>query len=346
MNVMQEHVAAIESKRAANILPHVLRYLMLARGDIFRAVKNSERNRAWPEIQAILKAATPAGSTQIGNWAQPLAEFESAVSAFLPAIRNYGAFDQALPYMIIAPLRTRIVSQTIGVTGGVIAENASKVISNLQLSGQNLSESKAVAIIVRSEEMLRDSVSAVTDLGPALAAGVAVMTDQEFIRKISLGLTPITSGGSTADKIWQDLQAALAAITISANAKLFLFTTPTIAKAISTKTSQVGTAAFPGMKLLGGDIGPATLVISDGVPAGQMVLADVSQLVANGGTLEFDASRETILNMETTPDSPPVASTIMTSLWHNNLHAAKCERLFGVERPRNASVAIISGISY
>jgi hypothetical protein len=136
------------------------------------------------------------------------------------------------------------------------------------------------------------------------------------------------------------------AISITADSQLFVFTTPAVARSIATKTSQVGTAAFPNISLKGGPVGPFTLVISDGVPAAQMVFADVAQFAASGGVVVLDVTQQATIQMDSAPDSPPTAATNQVGLWQNDLSAFRAERIFGIERLRTASVAIIGSIAY
>jgi hypothetical protein len=135
------------------------------------------------------------------------------------------------------------------------------------------------------------------------------------------------------------LEAALDAITVTAQSKIFVFTTPAVARSIVTKTSQIGTQAFPGSNLQGGPMGPATLIISDGVPSGQMIVCDPTQFAASGGTVQIDAGNEASIQLDSVPDSPPSVSMILTSLWQNNLVSLRAERIFAVERRRTTSVS-------
>jgi hypothetical protein len=348
MTITMAQIAADQQERQqANVMVHVARYMLLGRGDMHSAIKEAQQRHALPVIQAYLKAAVVAGSTLAGNWAQPLRDFESSISAFVASLKNFGCFDQSLPFMKNVPIRTRCVVVTTGVVGATVPEGSAKAISNIQLSGSNIEETKCSCIVVAADELLRAGGAIATNLiGDELRRALAVTTDTVYISKISSGIATIPSGGNTADKIWGDLEAALDAISITADSKIFVFTTPAIARSIVTKTSSIGTQAFPNASLQSGPLGPAQMVISDGVPSGQMIVCDVSQFAGSGGVVIFDSSNQASLQMESAPDSPPLSTSVATSLWQSGLAALKAERIFGVERMRAASVAIVSGISY
>jgi hypothetical protein len=122
------------------------------------------------------------------------------------------------------PIRTRVVLASVGIIGGTVAEQSSKPLSYLQLSGSNVSETKVACIVVVSDELIRFGGPILTNLvGEELRKGLAVQTDTAFIQKISSGITPITSGGATADKIWGDLEAAFECIDDHSDQQDFCF---------------------------------------------------------------------------------------------------------------------------
>jgi len=86
------------------------------------------------------------------------------------------------------------------------------------------------------------------------------------------------------------------------------------------------------------------LLVSDAVSAGNLILFDAAQLLGSGGTVELDRSEEALLQLDTAPDSPAVAATPTLSLWQNDLVALRAERIFGITRPRTASVAVLGGL--
>ena len=178
-----------------------------------------------------------------------------------------------------------------------------------------------------------------------LRGAIATVVDTKFISLITTGLTPIPSTGETAAQIRADVAAAYAAITTGAASKLYWLTTSAIAKALSTTSTTSGDSAFPGMGPQGGVLAGTPVLVSDGVPNGQMILLDAAAIAAASDTVEIDVTTKAALQLESTPTDPATASTVLTSLWQNNLVGLKCARFFGAAR-LGESVAVINAVSY
>jgi hypothetical protein len=81
------------------------------------------------------------------------------------------------------------------------------------------------------------------------------------------------------------------------------------------------------------------VVVSDNSPA-QITLADASQLLySDSGTIELDTSEEAALQMDGAPVDPPVAATVMTSLWQLDLWAVRAVKWIAYLRARSGSVS-------
>jgi hypothetical protein len=50
--------------------------------------------------------------------------------------------------------------------------------------------------------------------------------------------------------------------------------------------------------------------------------------------------------MDTSPDSPPIAASVMLSLWQTDHRALRAERYFAFTITRASGVASLSGVSY
>jgi hypothetical protein len=89
----------------------------------------------------------------------------------------------------------------------------------------------------------------------------------------------------------------------------------------------------------GGTLNGVEVVTSANVPAGVMVLLLPSEIfVADDGNVVIDASQEASLQMNSTPDNPATASTVMVSLWQNNMTALRAERFINWQRRRPQAV--------
>ena len=293
------------------------------------------------------KAAVAAGTTADTGWALPLAEYQVLASAFLESLRQWGCFDRLLPSMRRVPFRTRIGASTTAITGTTVGQAQVKPISRLTLSGTQIDEQKAVAVVVVTNELAKFGDAAAGNLfAVELSNAVAVETDETFVSVLISGATSNGSSGSTAEHVRNDLRGMLASITTSARSQLFLLMTSTIAKVLAVLHTNTGDAAFPGMNYNGGTIGGIPAVVSDGVPASTMVLVDAQQVAAASETIQLSSTMQAIVQMDTAPDSPPSASMVMTSLWQNNLTGLKAERIFGVQKLTTTGVCVLTGASY
>ena len=173
---------------------------------------------------------------------------------------------------------------------------------------------------------------------------MSLVTDTEFIARITSGVTPITSAGASAANARTDAKLAYVAIDTGAQSKLFWIMSSSIAKSLATKEAS-GASAFPEMTVSGGTFLGTPVVVSDGLASNTMVLVDAGGIAAASGAIEIASSGQAALQMDSAPTNPPVAATIATSLWQHNLTAIKIARYFGAERLGN-SVAIVSGVAY
>lgn len=358
--------AAAEMNTKAREFCNLARAIALGRGqhDMVREVAHEHRILMGPRIKSVVeshhavyqfapdlvarqKAAVLAGGTSVGDWSEQLASYQVLAASFLESLRNFGAFDAMLPSMRRVPFRTRIGASTTGITGNTVPQASVKQISKLTLTGTQIDEQKAVAILVITDELAKFGDNVAGNLfATELSNAVAVETDETFISVLTTGATSIGSSGVTAEHVRNDLRGMLAAITTGARSQLFLLTTSAIAKVLAVLHTSTGEAAFPVMNYNGGQIGGIRVIVSDGVPASTMVLVDAQQIAAASETIQLSASNEAIVQMDTAPDSPISASTPMTSLWQMNMTGLKAERFFGVQKLTTTGVAVLTGVAY
>lgn len=337
-------VANMETNSRAAEFVQVARYIMLAHKMGARAADLAAQGRATERVQRILKAAVSAGSTS--GWGAELADYSSVVSAFLETLRNVGAFDTLMPAMRRVPMRTRIDMVTAGATAATVPEGSVTQISSLSVSGGTSDPFKVLAIVAATQELLRFAASGSGDLfARELRGAVALETDEQFLAVLLDGVSPIASAGASVQDIGTDFKNLFDAIPTGSASKLFTITTPTICKAWSTKV-DAGTAAFPNMTPQGGVMFGTPVVCSDAVSSGQIIVVDADRIAASPGELQIDIARHADLQLNTTPDSPPTASTVSINLWQRGLVALKAFRYFQAERLSSSSVAVITGATY
>jgi hypothetical protein len=321
------------------------RVLMLGRGSVGEALVEAEQTRGFAQRPAaILRAASTAGTTADPDWARPLVDYQIVQGGFLEALSTAGLFDRILTGgMLKVPLRSRIVANTVAVTGNAVGESSPKAITSMSLIGNDLPLTKVAAIVVLSEEVLRLSASgAEAFISRELTKGVVAASDTAFLAAITSGLTPIAAAGTDAAGVASDIAAALETIPTSASSVIYVAVSPLVAKRLSMMTGTDGHLAFPGMSVAGGTIGGIAVVATDSVADDQAVVIDASRIAGNSDVITLDGSTQASLLMD---DAPGAGVAAPTNLWQDNLRALRAERWFAFKAV-GACAALLDGVAW
>jgi Phage capsid family len=320
-----------------------VRLLMLHRNDAWR---EAEARRMPDRVVEFCKSAATAGSTVVGNWANPLAPFQNLSTAWLASLSAISVFDALWPSMIQCPPRSTILAVSSSLTGAAIAEGNAKAAGRISLTGSDLDTTKAVAFCAISSELLRSgSPNAISILQTELRIAIARASNSIFLPLLVAG-TSVASSGLLASAVRQDLRTLLSLVSSGADSKLYFITTRTIVEALCVLPDTTGAGAFPGVTANGGSIAGIPVVPCDECTSGEILLCDSSQICAASEGLRLDASNEAMIEFAAPPDSPVSASTFQTSLFQMNLTALKAERLIGAKVLRSDAVAKITGVAY
>ena len=282
---------SLESSTRAREFVALARCIALGGGSVGKAMSVARDARLSPSVKSILadsrkvynlpdniKTAVLAGSTTDATWAEPLAEYQVLANAFLESLRNFGAFDRMLGSMRRVPLRTRIGASTAVITGAAVPQAMVKAVSKLSLTSNELDEVKVAAILVVTQELAKFGSGPAGDLfSVELSNAVSVATDTRFIEILTSGAASTAAAGATAEHFRHDLRILLSNITTFARSRLFLLTTPLIAKSLSVLHTTSGDSAFPTLNYNGGSIGGIEVIATDGAAAGTMLLVDAQQ---------------------------------------------------------------------
>jgi hypothetical protein len=128
-----------------------------------------------------------------------------------------------------------------------------------------------------------------------------------------------------------------------------------LALAISLMTNSLGQREFPNLTMNGGEMFGLPVVTSENIPSTGgsptdgdpiIVVSAPDILLADDGQVTIDASREASLQMDTAPDSPAVASTVLVSMFQQNQVAIRAERYINWAKRRSTAVSYISNAKY
>jgi HK97 family phage major capsid protein/HK97 family phage prohead protease len=372
-----ETQAAAETRRyatvkAADSLP---KGTLFTRSVIAQAVARGSRADAvdvakqrWPDqadqISMIIKAAVAPGTTTDATWAGPLAHAQVLQNEFVELLRPETIMGKLnlrrVPFNVLIPGHTQ------GSTVGWVGQTAPKPVSALGFADLTLGVNKIAGIVVISDELARLSTpSAEALIQTDMIAQIAQFLDVSFIdpastaisgvrpAAVTVGATVVAASGTDADALRADVRAVYQAwiSTNQNNTGAAWVTTPGLAMSIGMIQNPLGQPEFPGLGANGGTLLGLPVIVSESVPSDTagalLVLIKQSEiLLADDGGVTIDVSREASLQMNSAPDNPATAATVMTSLWQNNLVGIRAERYVTWAKRRPQAVAYISGANY
>jgi HK97 family phage major capsid protein len=337
-----------------------------------QAERIAESNERWrtetPDVALSLKAAAQAGTTTDPAWAGPLVVYQNLASEFVEYLRPMTIIGR-IPGLRRVPFKIKIPRQTGAASVSWVGEGKVKPISSMAFDSITMDFSKIAGIIVLSDELVRFSnPSAEALVRDELAAAIVQYMDSQFVdptkaandvspASITNGVTPIPASGTTGDALRADVRTLMASF-LEDNSQMstavWIMRQQT-ALSIALILNALGQPEFPNISLSGGTLYGMPVVTSEGIPASggspsdgyPIILANAGDiLLADDGQVVIDASREASLQMDTTPDSPPTSSTVMVSMWQQNMMAIKAERYINWAKRRPDCVGYISGAKY
>lgn len=313
------------------------------------------------------KAAVAPALTTTPSWAGNLVGEEGGVFAdfveFLRPETIIGKFGQGgIPSLRTVGFRVPLIGQTTGGEGYWVGEGQAKPLTAFDFTRTTLEPLKVANIAVASKEVLEYSnPSADAIIRDSLVEALRARLDIDFINpakaavagvspaSITNGVTPIASAGTSADDVRSDIRALFAAFIAANNTPTSgVWIMPaTTALAVSLLMNPLGQAEFPGLTMAGGTLFGLPVIVSQHVPAGTVVLANAQDIyVGDEGGFSVDFSREASLQMDSAPDNPSTATTVLVSLWQRNLVGFLGERQINWAKRRASSVQLLSGVAW
>jgi HK97 family phage major capsid protein/HK97 family phage prohead protease len=327
--------------------------LAVAKGSTLQAVEYAKRwQDSTPEVELVLKAAVAAGTTTDATWAGPLAPIKPITDEFIALLRPATILGRVSGFVKV-PFNVSVAAQTGGGTYQWVGQGAPKPVGKLAFATVTLGITKAAGIIVITEELARTSTPSAEDvIRRDMIAGIAAYLDQQFIDpavaavagvspgSVTNGVTPITTAGPTPANARTDIQALAAAMTalgISTSGAVVVLS-ETNALAFTNALNPLGQPLFPGATQTGGTILGYQAVASQAAGTTVALIQPNAILYADDGGVTIDISREASLQMDTVLDNPPLATSLYTSLWQNNLVGLRAERFINWKKARTGVV--------
>lgn len=329
-------------------LADIARLVAIAGGSIVQAAYLAQSTRASDAVCAVLKAAADAGTTTDSDWARPLVEHDGVVGAFIEALRGRSVFARLLADGAVRlPLKTRTAVVTALASAWITGEGLPVPVSGMALAGSALQERKAAALVVVTNELLRSTAPAGRALVDAsLKAAVSDALDSSFLDIVGDGIAPLPASGPTAADALSELRGMLNATNQTGNGSLFWIAAVDVGNAASALTTASGDLAFPGASPVGGEMLGLPMLVSSALVSGTLMLVDASGLAAELETITVSLADQASIQMDTAPTNPPVAATVLESLWQSGKVALLARAFYGAEVIREGAVALLSGIEW
>lgn len=322
-----------------------------------------------PDVEMILRAPVTPGTTTGTTFAEPLVQYQNMASEFIDLLRPATIIGR-IPGLRRVPFNIKVPRATGDPSVNWVGEGKVKPVSSMAFDSLTMGFAKVAGIVPITMELMRFSNPAAEGLiRDALVAAIAYLTDRDFLdptkaeqvgvspASITNGVTPITATGTNADALRADLGTLLAEYA-EANmglTGLVLVMTAQTAIRISLMRNTLGQREFEGLGLNGGTLEGIPVIVSENIVAtggspvdGSLIVAINAPeiLLADDGNVEIDVSTEASLQMETSPDSPAVAGTVLVSLWQHNMVGIRAERFINWKKRRDTAVQFIQNAKY
>jgi HK97 family phage major capsid protein len=238
-----------------------------------------------------------------------------------------------------------------------VGEAKPKPVTKLAFSSTSLGITKVAGIIVLTEELIRlSNPSAEERVRADMIAGIAQFLDAQFIDPAVAavaGVNPasITNGAPTAAATANPLADIMGLINHFATnsigvAGVTFIMSAANALSLSFQTYLDGSPKFPGVDINGGSYKGLTFITSQAAGTNVIALQPSLILYADDGAVSIDASREASLQMDSAPDSPVAATTVMVSLWQANCVGLRAERFVNWNKANANAVKYLTAAAY
>jgi HK97 family phage major capsid protein/HK97 family phage prohead protease len=327
------------------------------------------RAKGWgDEIESVLRmpmeivqrAAVAAGTTTDATWAAPLVTLQNLTGEFIELLYAASVLNR-IPGLTRVPFNIKVPRETAGAAASWVGEGKPKPVSAMAFDSVTLTFNKIAGIVPITVELMRFSTpSAETLIRNSLVHAITKLVDTTFLdpavaavtgvspASVTNGVTAIPSTGTTPEALRADLYTLLAtyAATNQSTDGLVLVMRSSLALGIGMSRNAFGSKEFPDMTKDGGMLEGIPVVASQNVPTGLVIAINApAVLLADDGGVDFSVSTEASLQMDSAPDAPATATTVMVSLWQANMVGIRAERFVTWLKARTGSVQYLSGVT-
>jgi HK97 family phage major capsid protein/HK97 family phage prohead protease len=327
------------------------------------------RSKGWGEdIEAVLRmpqdivqrAAVAVGTTTDAVWAAPLVTLNNLTAEFIELLYAASIVNR-IPGLTRVPFNIKVPREVTGAGANWVGEGKPKPVSAMAFDSVTLTFNKIAGIVPITVELMRfSSPSAETLIRNSLVQAITKLVDTTFLdpavaavtgvspASVTNGVTAIPSTGTTPEALRTDLYTLLSTYAVANQSTdgLVLVMRSSLALGIGMSRNAFGQKEFPDMTKDGGTLEGIPVVASQNVPSGTVIAINAPMiLMADDGGVDFSVSTEASLQMDSAPDSPASATTVMVSLWQHNMVGIRAERFITWLKARTGSVQYLSGVT-
>lgn len=275
-----------------------------------------------------------AAAVLLGDWDS--ADVQTLLRAFIASITERSLLDSLSLYALTLPGHYRVATVATGFTADTTAEGFPKAVKRPTLDAVAGAPVKASALTILSDAVARLPEGEAV-FRRELESAVTRAINDSVVQQVMDALgsptpTVATPGGTDALANLRALVAALPA------------TDGIVVAAPSAIVADLAlrAEAAEGFTIRGGEFRPGLSIVATDTDALDTMLAIAASLVAivDHG-LRFQSARHATVEISDAPGTPN-ASTVMTSLWQQNLVGLLVERSYELRVPANA-VAVLEG---
>jgi hypothetical protein len=326
-----------------------------AGGDVLQGAVNAGQlygadSRAAQYLQT--RAASAAGSTT--NWGAELARPPAVESTQLIELaRRFSGFEQMFGFMRRVDFNAVMAAERVGPVVSWTGEAVPKAFSEMALETlTGLKPLKLSGGVVHTAELQRSSPTAEAGAARALRNTLAETEDAAFFGTAAAvsgvsaaGIFSGVTGIASTDDPAEDIAVLLANFGGDLRTA-FLVMPPNIAGQLALRGGIFADVSVRGGGVIGGLPVIVTAGITNDTSGGSIGLVDAARVCVAASDVFIDMSREGALEMTDATTNPPVAATVLVSLWQHNLIGLKVERFINWQLASDDAVALITGASY